>query len=152
MRFMCDAMLGKLARYLRALGLDAVYVRSASDMARYGMNGEASYFLTKRKFLGLSQGNLVYIKADNVIDQLKQIRTLILPYTSEKALMSRCTRCNTLLMDVGKDEVEGLIPEFVFHRYDSFKTCPSCKKIYWEGSHVEHMTEWIRELKEPTES
>ncbi len=28
----------------------------------------------------------------------------------------------------------------------TFKTCPSCRKVYWEGSHADEMQLWIREV------
>ena len=34
MRFVCDAMLGKLAKYLRILGFDAVYVANTAALDR----------------------------------------------------------------------------------------------------------------------
>lgn len=144
-------MLGKLAKYLRVLGLDTLYVRSSADLPSYRLYGETSYFFTKRSSRRLSRENSVYIKANKATDQLKEVTSLILPYASEKTLMSRCIRCNSTLVDVNKAEIEGLVPDFVFHKYDAFKTCTFCKKIYWKGSHVEHMIDWIRAWKDQTE-
>jgi uncharacterized protein with PIN domain len=150
MRFICDAMLGSLARHLRILGLDTIYVRSTSDVARYRANGETPYFFTKRKFQSIPYGNAVYVESNHVTDQLKEVKKIVLPYVSERDFMRRCIKCNVLLADVNKDEVESLVPEFVFHRYSTFKSCPSCKKVYWEGTHVDRMKEWIGKMREPS--
>jgi uncharacterized protein len=150
MRFICDAMLGKLAKRLRILGLDAVYMRSVTDLAESEANGGIAYFITKRKLQQAFYGNAVYVKSDRVAEQLAEIRKIILPYISEEDSMKRCIECNTLLEDANKDDVEGFVPEYVFHKYSSFKVCPSCNRVYWEGSHVERMKEWIKKLKEPS--
>jgi len=147
MRFVCDVMLGKLAKYLRILGLDTIYVRSMDNLAGHKINDETPYFFTKRRLQKILYSNPVYIKADDVIGQLREINNLIAPHVSERDLMSRCIGCNAVLREVNKDDVESLVPEFVFHKYNVFKACPSCKKIYWKGSHVEHMIAWIREMK-----
>jgi uncharacterized protein with PIN domain len=150
MRFICDVMLGKLAKRLRILGLDTIYMRSIADLAEYKMNGELAYFITRRKLQHTLYGNPVYLKSDKVTDQLTEIGEIILPYMSERDFMKRCIECNTLLADANKTDVEGFVPEFVFHKYNFFKTCPSCNRVYWEGTHVERMKEWIRKLKEPS--
>lgn len=151
MRFICDTMLGKLAKRLRILGLDTAYVRSDSDLASFKPNGEMPYFFTKRKVQRTLYGNAVYIESDFVTGQLGEIKKIILPYVSQVSVMKRCIVCNVLLINMNRDDVEGLVPEFVFHKYSLFRTCPSCKKIYWEGSHVKRMQEWITIATSPLE-
>jgi uncharacterized protein len=148
MRFICDTMLGRLAKYLRILGLDTIYVRSMSDLNGYEADIETPYFFTKRKIQKTSYANSHYIKADDVVGQLKEIKEIILPHILESTLMTRCLRCNAILRDVDKDDVESFVPEFVFHRYVAFKLCPTCNKVYWGGSHIDHMNEWVKEMTE----
>ncbi|NIO42091.1 MAG: twitching motility protein PilT, partial [Burkholderiales bacterium] len=38
------------------------------------------------------------------------------------------------------------IPEKVTTYYDRFRTCPSCKRIFWEGSHWKRMHGWLDQL------
>jgi uncharacterized protein len=149
MRFICDAMLGRLAKRLRILGLDTIYARSVDDLAKYRLEGETAYFITKRKIKQTLFPNAVHVNSDGVAEQLMEIRRVILPYMSEQALMKRCAECNDLLVDMNKGDVERLVPEFVFHKYTTFKACSSCKRVYWEGSHVERMKEWIAAVNSP---
>ncbi|MCX7857433.1 MAG: Mut7-C RNAse domain-containing protein [Deltaproteobacteria bacterium] len=145
MRFICDSMLGKLAKYLRILGLDAIYFRPS----RKGVETifeEPYYFFTRRKKSPYQ--NTVYIKADRVQDQLREIKNIIKPYVDTSRIMMRCIKCNKELEAVEKDKVEPLVPEYVFHTQKQFYICPQCKKVYWSGSHVENMYKWIRELLE----
>lgn len=146
MRFICDAMLGKLVKYLRILGLDTIYITALTELNSFKSVDEPPYFFTKRKMQNASYKESIYIQSDNVMDQLKEIKGIIKPYINPETFMNRCIRCNTLLSDAKKNDIEMLVPEFVYHRYNHFKTCRSCKKIYWEGSHVEHMRGLVKEI------
>jgi uncharacterized protein len=146
MRLICDAMLGKLSKYLRILGLNTAHIRLLTELDKYRGEDGPSVFFTRRKTQMMPYKNTLYIKSDNVFDQLKEISGFIKPYVSMETLMSRCLSCNAMLVSVEKGEIEPFVPEYIFHRYAAFKTCPACRKVYWEGSHVEHMKECVKEL------
>src|SRR5262249_31136173 len=61
-----------------------------------------------------------------------QLESLVAPFT-------RCRECNTLLEEVPKAAVEDRLPPKVRGFYESFKRCPGCGRIYWEGTHFERM-------------
>jgi len=145
MIFVCDVMLGKLARYLRMLGLDARYVRQGDDIASFQIQSEGSLFLTKKKG-GASNWRTVVINADDPKSQLLEIRKYIKKHLNRSTQMSRCLDCNALLADIRKEDIEQLVPEYVFHHHEHFKTCPSCGKVYWEGSHAVEMRAWIDKI------
>ena len=150
MRFICDVMLGKLSKYLRVLGLDTVCIEAMEDLSQYTSEKKLQFFLTKRGPHKVLYRNSIYIKSNRVIDQLIEIKDIILPHISATTLMNRCIRCNTVLNDVKKADIEGLVPEFIFHKHDVFKACPSCNKVYWEGSHVAHINKWVKKITELT--
>lgn len=149
MRFVCDVMLGRLVRYLRMLGLDAIYIKNYRELANIIKGSGEFCFLTKRT-KNTPEGS-VFIKADRVKEQIEEILPFISSYIDKNLLLCRCLDCNTVLVDREKTEVEGHIPEYVYHRHDRFKICPSCKKIYWGGTHTEHMEDWIRSLLDKTD-
>lgn len=144
MKFLCDIMLGRLARYLRILGLDTIHVKNTGSLTPY-KNRDDVLFLTKRKKI-MGFKNTVLIRSDKARDQLREIKDIIGPYLDEKRYMTRCILCNVELEDVKKEEVEGLVPEFVYHTYKEFKRCPSCKRLYWEGTHTQYMEKFIEEV------
>ncbi|MCX5807849.1 MAG: Mut7-C RNAse domain-containing protein [Proteobacteria bacterium] len=146
MKFVCDAMLGKLARYLRMLGIDAPYIHNIEHLKSCKNEPEKPIFLTRRLIGSVPYDICFSIKSEHVEEQLREIRDLIKPFIHEDMLMSRCIRCNMPLDDVKKIEIEQFVPEHIFHNYDKFKACPSCKKVYWKGSHTEHMMGWIEKL------
>jgi hypothetical protein len=146
MRFLCDVMLGKLAKYLRILGFDTIYIKSAVMLDRYRYENNPPVFFTKRRVQKSSYSNCIYINSNSTIDQLKEIKNIIEPYIDKNATVKRCIRCNSPLNVVKKDDIEGLVPEFIFHTNDIFRFCPLCNKVYWEGSHIEHMGKWVKEI------
>ncbi len=151
MIFLCDVMLGKLARYLRILGLDARYIRQGNTTASLPAPSPESLFLTKRKDV-TALAHTVVIHGNNPEEQLLEIRDRIRQYIDPAALMTRCLDCNTPLAEISKEEVEPFVPEYIYHHHDRFRTCPSCKKVYWEGSHAQEMHEWIKKIIEDRNS
>lgn len=147
MKFVCDAMLGKLAGYLRILGLDAEYTGTARLPEGSKGDPEPPCYLTRRT-KGVRYERAVIIKSDKAPDQIKEIKDIIRPYIDPREIMNRCIECNVRLVDVTRIDIEQLVPEFIFHQYAVFKMCPRCRKIYWEGSHTEGMGELVHEIME----
>ncbi|HOD75285.1 MAG TPA: Mut7-C RNAse domain-containing protein [Syntrophorhabdaceae bacterium] len=145
MIFVCDVMLGKLARYLRTLGFDARYVRQGEDPASFPAPSCQCVFLTRRHDR-TGRPHTVVIRDNDPAKQILEIKEIIDRHVDPKAFMSRCLECNIPLIDTPKEEIEPFVPEYIYHHHDRFKTCPSCKKVYWEGSHAEEMREWLEKL------
>jgi uncharacterized protein with PIN domain len=145
MKFICDTMLGKLAKHLRILGLDAEFLKDVTALQYYKGQTDAPYFLT-RTMKKVSFEKTVLIKSDKVSKQLSEIREIIRPFIDPGKLMNRCIECNVELVDVEKNDIEQKVPEFVFHQYPRFRSCPHCGKVYWEGSHAANMAQFIQEI------
>jgi uncharacterized protein len=145
MRFACDAMLGKLARYLRILGLDAPCPVRPGDMKNLGPEAHPCCFFTRRT-VARAGVNVVFIRSDRPREQVKEILSVIGPYIDPSRAMTRCISCNVSLADIGRADAERHVPEFVYHRYETFRMCPSCGKVYWEGSHTAHMSSFVKEI------
>ena len=145
MRFVCDVMLGKLAKYLRILGFDAAYIRSLKMLDRFTCHEEPTYFLTRRTS-PVQYEQTIHIKAANAREQIRELRSLIGPHLDRTKVLQRCINCNELLVDADKQSIEHRVPEFVFHAYNAFKVCPSCNRVYWEGTHTKHMADLIKEV------
>lgn len=145
MKFICDVMLGKLAKYLRLLGFDAVYAPGPTSLERHAQNSGDRLFLTRRRgTTGFS--TTFHLTSEKTREQLMEMRDLIRSAIEPGKVSNRCIRCNVELIEVEKLEIESRVPEFVFHNYVRFKTCPSCKRIYWEGSHAKGMESLIQEI------
>jgi len=147
-KFLVDIMLGKLARWLRILGYNAIYanIKEIHILFYYLENGYI--FLTRRgqwKNCRHLKGKAVYfVQSDKWPEQLKEIvnKYNLKPYY----LFSRCIVCNTPLVKKEKNELLLTIPEYVAHSFSQFKFCPKCKRIYWPGTHQKRMREKLKEI------
>jgi len=141
-RFVADAMLGRLARWLRALGYDTVYDASADDRALVDLaNNEHRILLTRDRQLlrDLRPRQALEIRSDVPLDQLSEVvRALALPAPND--LFRRCLVCNTLLDDVTPAEAVALVPPAPRALPGPVRRCATCGRVYWPGSHVRRMT------------
>jgi uncharacterized protein len=144
MRFVCDAMLGKLAKYLRFLGFDAAYAGNEASFPQIATHDPDRILLSRKSRIE----HMKYIRIYSEIpsEQILELKGLITPELDRTKLLTRCTECNTMLTNAEKQEIEPFVPEYVFHQYRHFKTCPTCHKVYWEGSHVRNIDKVLREL------
>jgi len=67
--------------------------------------------------------------------------------TGQVKPFQRCLRCNSPLQVVSKQDVIDQLEPLTKKYYEDFRICPSCKQVYWKGSHYEHMQQLIGELE-----
>ncbi len=142
-RFLADAMLGRLARWLRYLGYDTAYDARAGDAALAGRALREGRTLLTRDHGLLERWPLsgaVLVESDRPSDQLRQVvNTLDLAWRGRER--TRCTVCNGILRPLPAEEARDRVPAFVFATRDRFTRCPDCGRIYWEGTHAARMRE-----------
>jgi uncharacterized protein with PIN domain len=136
-RFVADNHLGRLARFLRLLGLDTRYETDWSDPELVRISTSERRILLTRDVELLKNGSLThgyYVRAKNPREQLTEIvRRFHL--SGRLAPFSRCMACNGELTPVAKEEIAyRLQPETRTH-VDDFVQCIDCKNVYWEGAH-----------------
>jgi uncharacterized protein with PIN domain len=145
MRFICDSTLGKLIKYLRVLGFDTVSISNLDMLNKYKNPADPALLFTKRTKT-ISYQPTIFVQSNRIHEQIKEIENSIKPFINDKDFMTRCIECNTILECTKKEDIEARIPEYIYHHQEEFKVCPSCKKIYWEGTHAEHIKKWTRAL------
>jgi uncharacterized protein with PIN domain len=139
--FVVDRMLGRLARWLRVLGYDAVYLEraSAEEIGRWLEEGRVLLTKDRRADPWLDLGKVVVIEPDDPREQLRQlVRQLRLP-VSTGALFSRCLGCNRPLVAAAKEAVFGEVPDHIWQTHERFRRCEGCGKVFWSGSHADNM-------------
>jgi len=146
-RFVLDGHLGRLAAYLRMLGFDTWYQNHVDDavLAEISKN-EQRILLTRDQ--GLLKRSAVthgyWVRATAPREQLREIMTRFDLERSANPFM-RCLICNGLLQAATPDEVKNQVPENAARFYSEFWRCASCHKVFWQGSHYQHMTRLIEE-------
>jgi len=149
MKFIADRMLGKLAKELRMLGYDTVYYRGedAYPLIKLGRE-EGRVILTRGTRLAprRPEDRIVRITEDKPSLQLRELIQRKIISLIEEPLFSRCLECNTLLNEIPREEAEGKVPDFIFYQQREFFRCPQCSRVYWQGSHQDHMRKKIEEL------
>lgn len=139
-RFIADAMLGRLARRLRILGYDTAYEKVITDEALIERTvRENRWLLTRDRRLTLRKllrGRHTLILSDDVDGQLHQLHQnlkIVLDLTHQQAY--RCADCNVVLISISHDEAAPLVPLFVAQQYEAFLQCPHCRRVFWPGTH-----------------
>jgi len=148
MKLLCDHMLGSLARWLRFMGYDTAYPEPTSDRDLIDMaRREDRILLTRDKELAGRVRDAVGIRSDDLDEQIREVAA-VLPLRLIDPL-SRCSLCNSVLLPVSRDAIEELVPVGVRSRHEEFWRCPSCQRVYWQGSHWDKMVERLNHLDLP---
>lgn len=140
-RFVIDANLGQLARYLRLLGFDVIYRNDFSDreLARVASE-EKRIVLTRDR--ALLQHKIIthgyFVRAVKPREQVREILARLDLYR-ELHPFTRCLRCNGELEDVDKQAVLRQLEPKTKKYYERFRRCKACGQAYWKGSHFNRM-------------
>lgn len=146
MKFVADKMLGKLAKWLRILGFDTLYLDHPSLPEIMERVAEGRIFLTRNRKVFQHVPGAVFISSDDWKAQLEELVERGCVEAGEARWFTRCILCNELLIGVSKEEVDRSVPEYIRQTAPSFARCPLCGKIYWPGSHLARMKERIGRL------
>ena len=144
-KFIADEMLGRLARWLRAVGYDTLYYTGGGDselvqraLRQNRIILTRDSYLVKRKLARRS----ILVRSDKVGEQLKQVVEAAGLDVQSRAF-TRCLVCNAVLKPVAKPQVRDRVPTYTYLTHNKFYECPGCHKIYWRGSHRDKMWELI---------
>jgi len=146
-QFVLDIHLGRLAAYLRLLGFDAVYRNDLADAELARLSAEQHRILLTRD-RGLLKRSAVthghYVRATRPRLQLAEIierfdlKRQMQPFT-------RCLVCNGVLEEVDKEAVAGQLPPGTRERFNDYRRCRSCGRVYWRGAHYRRMRRLVQE-------
>jgi uncharacterized protein with PIN domain len=145
-RFLCDAMLGGLAKWLRAAGYDTYYAREGTDLSDESLTRKA---LEERRVLLTSDSGFLERKPvrDGSVGFLKipylpleeQLR-LVVEHFALTRRQSRCMECNAELEVVPPGAVTDRIPPGVSSGHKEFFLCRGCRRVFWHGSHWDRIS------------
>ncbi|SFU01838.1 Mut7-C RNAse domain-containing protein [Halomonas saccharevitans] len=148
-RFVLDAHLGRLARYLRLLGFDCHYRPDIADAELAAIAEEETRValtrdrpLLKRKRIRLAhwvRHTDPWRQVEEVCDEFDLVPALA-PFT-------RCARCNGRLASVDKASVIHRLEPLTRRHVETFLECEACGRLYWHGSHVSRMEARVEHLR-----
>jgi uncharacterized protein with PIN domain len=147
-RFVADVHLGRLAGYLRLLGIDTLYRNDADDGALLAAAVDGHRILLSRdtgllKRRQLLQGAFVY-----ETDPRLQLREVVERFGLHDHLapLSRCAHCNAAVESVDTAAVESGVPARVLQRGEPISRCAGCGHLYWPGTHEARLRQRLAEV------
>ncbi len=152
-KFITANNIGKLARWLRVIGYDTLLFKQKNDdeMIKIALS-ENRVILTKdaqlmkRRLVTNGKLKAMIIKQDDPIAQLQEtVQNLNLSYHFNP--FSLCLECNSPLIPRSKEELQNLVPPYVFKTQNEYMECPACHRIYWQGTHWQAMVEKLKNLQ-----
>jgi len=147
-RFVCDANLGRLARYLRLLGFDTLYRNDFRDREVAELSARQRRILLTRDRRLLRRRILTHAYFVRAEDPREQAREVVRRFdlAARARPFTRCARCNGLLEDVDKEQILDRLEPKTRRYYDRFRRCRDCARLYWQGSHHDRAAALVRHL------
>jgi hypothetical protein len=133
-------MLGRLAKYLRALGYDTIYCRLPAEAFVREAEAEGRVFVTLRRALPDGCRCRMISPGEGPIEiQLRKIIESLRLKPDRDRVLTICLNCNVETREVPLDTIAERIPEKVREKVSSYRMCPKCGKIFWWGSHADRI-------------
>ena len=146
-KFITDASLGRLAKWLRLLGYDTVVFpnQAGREMLRQA-DAEGRIVLTRRRDMTQRQfsGHLFLITGVDIASQLNDVISKYSLKVDQQKIFGICLKCNEKLYSMVREEVRDLVPPFVFENCTEYNQCPRCHNVYWAGTHQRNALEFMK--------
>ena len=151
-RFIVDSNVGKLAKWLRMMGYDALFFEGSDDAQIVTIaTTENRVILTRdtqimmRRLVANGTLKAILIQSDEPEQQMRQVMDT-LKLDCQFQPFSICLECNQPLVERSKEELKERVPPYVFQTQSQYMECPNCHRIYWKGTHWQAMTRKLKHL------
>ena len=152
-RFLVDLNVGRLVVWLRVLGYDTrltsrrddrCIAQQAMDEGRVLLTRDAR--LVRRRVVARGALCALLLRSDELWAQLRQVVTELGLDITES--FTRCPRCNLALQHVPRGQVRERLPPHVLRTQETFRGCPGCNRVYWQGTHWRKMRAKLAQVME----
>ena len=146
LKFILDVHLGKLARYLRFAGFDAVLLPFLEDHEIVSEASRQNRIILTRDLglLKIRKAKYGYwLRSQNPEKQFLEVMHHFRIRKSDFYPWKRCSLCNNLIQPIEKSLIESTLKPGTKARFSDFFQCEDCGKIYWRGSHFEKLDHWL---------
>jgi len=154
--FLCDAMLGGLAKWLRAAGYSAEFdvkikdgalVRRAWEENKVVLTSDSG--ILERYAVDQELVETVFVPLGlSPVEQLAHV----LGELNLDRRESRCMQCNGKLETVTLNDVRDEVPQKVQDYCDEFFRCRQCHQVFWHGTHWTSIEKRLNEALEKARS
>jgi uncharacterized protein with PIN domain len=149
--FAADSMLGRLAKWLRLIGVDTTYDPAWRDetLLRHTLAG-GRVLLTRDSRL-LRRRRLpehLFLHSDDFRMQLREVLSRY-PIDPFAGLLCLCSRCNERLVPLTLALARPRVPPYVAAHNTRFAECPCCRRVYWPATHVARMRRELEHMNLP---
>jgi uncharacterized protein with PIN domain len=152
LRFILDVHLGRLARLLRLSGFDTYYETLAADATIAQIAAKEDRIVLTRD-IGLLKHKIIdwgyWLRSQHRDEQFKEVACRFNLWSSFSPF-TFCLACNGKIQEVSKKSIINQIPANAGLYFQSFYQCQGCKRVYWKGSHYEHMIKTLERLHNNT--
>ncbi|MHA2360172.1 MAG: Mut7-C RNAse domain-containing protein [Candidatus Thorarchaeota archaeon] len=137
-KFTVDAMLGKLALWLRQL------LQISMDQSRVLITSDAELYERAKN------QNVESLLLRGPVDE--GVASVFAEYNIPPKIdptISRCSKCNgslVALKDADKDRVKGLVFEQTFDYYEEFWLCEECNSVFFQGSQWKNIEIYMKRI------
>ena len=151
-KFAVDAMLGSLARKLRAFGFDASYYKAGDDTGLLQTALNEGRILLTSDFALASRAASKQVKAILLTQKGDgaRIAAIAKACKEDRTSLSRgdpmCSLCGGELERLRKDGLSTDVPPSVLASHRLFFRCLGCGQVYWRGSHWKKLRSLARRL------
>lgn len=146
--FVVDEMLARLARWMRVLGYDTLFDPRFDDAGLVALAEREGRWLATRDRTLIRERRPrhgVLITHDDPLHQLRQLVVQCQP-PKPTALFTRCLLCNTRLRPASTAEIAANVPAGARALPGEVRVCPTCRRVYWPGSHTWRMRARLAEV------
>jgi uncharacterized protein with PIN domain len=148
-RFVADAMLGRLARWLRLMGFDTRYdPRGEDDRLAALAAAEGRWLVTRDTRLAARAApglRTILVRSNHHREQIDEVMAAVGRPVARP--LTRCAECNGELREVSREEVAAEVPDHVLAVAERFHRCAGCGRVYWPGSHLDGIRDVIEGRK-----
>ncbi|NAY89224.1 MAG: hypothetical protein GU347_00655 [Desulfurococcales archaeon] len=147
-KFCVDAMLGKLARYLRLLGYDTLYFKDVEDEEILSKCLEETRTVVSRdrglckKAIDLNIPIVCFNRSMSTSRLLSCLKDIGLIELNFDPVSSRCPLCNGELVPTQNPPIS-----YGYKRERTYYVCKNCGMIYWVGRHMSTIKRTLGEAR-----
>ena len=144
-----DSMLGGLAKWLRLLGINTIYLPNGPQPVHRDRILITRRSLKPHQKIPAGWLRVVRITANATRPQLRETIEALDLRREDIRPLTICSVCNETLERVSPEEVADVMWPYVLATQRTFSQCPGCGRIYWPATHYERITNVIDEVLPP---